>query len=204
MGKYYFRHGRMEKIRNDNFGFRCANPQSSKLMCEALTYEDQYFKDMTMKHRSIEEPYTNFDNPPSISIVDWKIVEKKLRKREGYCNAHNLEIVLKQGVPSKERKLTLLHEMIHAYEAELKWANQLNIRELVFIFLYKNLMKRLGDKKANSLLKTVSQSIFWTSRHSILFILKSLDLDIRLKLPFGSVVAYGRTDFFSENKDKVK
>lgn len=57
MGKYYFRHGRMEKIRDDNFGFRCATPRSSKLMYEALRYEDQYFKDMTMQHKSIKEHY---------------------------------------------------------------------------------------------------------------------------------------------------
>lgn len=93
MGEYYFRHGRIEKIRNDNFEFRCTNPQSYKLMHEALTYEDRYFKDMTMEHRSIQEHYmcyifddkgekwvkTNLGDPPYISIKDWKIVEKKLR-----------------------------------------------------------------------------------------------------------------------------
>lgn len=205
MGKYYFRKGTLEKIRNANFG--CSNPQAQ---VEALTYEDRYFKDMTMRLQSIRDHYmcyelgedgekyvkTNYGDPPVITISDWKIVERKLRNRVGVCIPKNLEIAIKQGLSPKERKITFLHELIHAYETELALANQVHTRDLVFIFLYKNLVKRLGEKKTNSLLKIVSQSIFWESGHSLLFTLKSLDLDIRLKLPFGSVFSYGKTDFF--------
>ncbi|MCK4364888.1 MAG: hypothetical protein KAW45_02445 [Thermoplasmatales archaeon] len=218
MGKYYFRRKRLEKIRDNNFEFRCVTPQSHKLLFEALAYEDRYFKDMTMQLKSIKDYYMcyycdedgkiqgkgNRGDPPYISISDWKIVEKKLRKREGYCNVCNLEIALKQGLSPKERKITFFHEMIHAYEAELQWAEQDHAKELVFIFLYKNLIKKVGEKKANSFLKIVSGSMFWESSHSVLFTLKSLDFDIRLKLPFGSVFSYGKTDFFPKNKDRVK
>jgi len=215
MGKYYFRSERQQKIRLDNFENRFSNPQQKKLMSEALTYEEQYFKDMTMQSKSIQEHYmchmendgeivkTNYGDPPYISICDWKIVEKKLRNRIGFCYPRDLEIAIKQGLSPRERKLTFLHEMIHAYEAELRFQHA-NSKELILIFLYKNLIKRLGEKKANSFLKTASKSIFWVSSHSILFTLKSLDLDIRLKLPFGSVFCYGREDWFPKNKDKVK
>ena len=88
--------------------------------------------------------------------------------------------------------------MIHAFEAELRWIEGKfgRIREILLILLYKDFVKRLGQKKVDSLLQTTSESIFWEWGHSLLFSLKSLDIDIRLKLPFGSVFAYGKKDWF--------
>ena len=115
-------------------------------------------------------------------------------------NDEKLEISIKKGMSPKEKKITLLHEMIHAYESELQLSGYNHPRELVLLHLYKKLIKRLGEKKTNEIIKIASQSIFWQASHSILFTLKTIDLDLRLKLPLGSIFAYGKTDWFSKIK----
>ena len=46
-----------EKKKVKNFEFRCSNPKNMELSSEAMTYEDRYFKDMTMQSRSILESF---------------------------------------------------------------------------------------------------------------------------------------------------
>ena len=195
-----------EKKKVKNFEFRCSNPKNMELSSEALTYEDRYFKDMTMQSKSIMESFMystetedgkkirrSFDDGSQIiSLSDWRFVEKKLRKFDGHCDYQNLEIAIKQGLPKEERKTAFLHEMIHAYEAELYDI----MKEILLLILYRNLVKRLGAKKVHSLLQKANKDEFWERGHSLLFTLKSFDLDVRLKLPFGSVFGYEKEKWF--------
>ena len=151
-----------EKIKNKNFEFRCSNPQNMKLSKEALTYEDRYFKDMTMQSRSILESFVytfetedgnkirrSFDDGSQIvSLSDWRFVEKNLKKSVGRCDCRRLEIAIKQGLTKEERKTAFLHEMIHAYEAEIFWENKDRMSEILLLHLYRSLVKRLGRKKS--------------------------------------------------------
>ena len=199
-----------EKNKVKNFEFRCASPQSMRLSEEALAYEDRYFKDMTLQSKSILESFVYFtetedgkktrlcyyEDAISITLSDWRFVEKKLRKFDGHCNFRRLEIAIKQGLPKEERKTAFLHEMIHAYEAELNWEKYDRMKEILLILLYRSLVKRLGEKKADSLLRKANKNEFWEAGHSLLFTLKSFDLDVRLKLPFGSVFGYEKEKWF--------
>jgi hypothetical protein len=199
-----------EKIKEKNFEFRCANPKNMKLSKEALTYEARYFKDMALQSKNILESFVYFtkngdgkkirlcydDGTLEISLSDWRFVEKKLRKFDGHCNYRHLEIAIKQGLPKEERKTAFLHEMIHAYEAELYWRKNDRMKEILLLLLYRSLMKRLGEKKVDLLLQKANKNEFWEQGHSLLFTLKSFDLDIRLKLPFGSVFGYEKKKWF--------
>jgi hypothetical protein len=183
---------------------KSGDPRKLKLIEEAQDYEDKYFKDMTMQLKSIKNFYmcytekgnelirSNCGDPPLILISDWLIDEKRLHN-EGNCHVNKLEINIKKGLSHKDHKLALLHEMIHAYEAELRWKGE---SELILIMLYKKLAKRFGQKKIDYILRKISRSLFYVTGHSIIFTLKSIDLDKRLKLPLGSVFGYGKTDWF--------
>jgi len=201
-----------DKIKMENFDFRSKNPDSYKLTNIALNYEDKYFKDMTMELEAIKNNYmiylkkgdkfvkTNLGDPPFITIADWKIIEKDTLDCEGKCDCKKLEILIKKGLSPKDKKTTILHEMIHAYEEELQLSQQGKPREIVFLYIHNIIIKRLGIKNTNKLLKQAQSSLFWVDDHSILFTMKSLELDLRLKLPFGSIFAYGKTDWFPNIK----
>jgi len=183
-----------------------------------LRYEERYFKDMTLNIKEIQSLFMcyqmddkgkwvkgSFGEIPLISLGYWNIKEKKLRNCEGLCNSKDLEILIKSGQTKKELNLTLLHEMIHAYEDELEHAEGpgKRLKEILLLFLYKKIGKQIGYKKADDLLKVITSSFHWYDihGHSILFALKSLELDIRLHLPYGTIFAYGRTDYFPPIKD---
>jgi len=191
------------------------SPRDRRLLDKTLTYEERYFKDMTLEAKEIQNLFMcyqksdkgkwvkrSFGEIPSVSLAAWIIVERRIRGRDGYCNPKNLEIVIKKGESEKEQRITLLHEMIHALENELAWAGGCNevMREILILYLYRKIVKRLGSKKTDILIQKLTPSSFWYnvagSGHSILFTLKSLDLDIRLHLPYGSIFAYGRIEYF--------
>ena len=196
-------------------------PRDYKLLDKMLTYEERYFKDMTLNAKEIQNLFmcyqksdkgkwvkTTLGETPYISLGYWKITERRVRGCDGYCKSKDLEIVIKKGMSEKEQRITLLHEMIHALEDELTCTGGCNevMREILLLYLYKKIVKRLGYKKTDTLMRAMTSSIFWYdvagSGHSILFTLKSLDLDIRLHLPYGSIFAYGRTDYFPQVKVK--
>ena len=197
---------RLEQIRQKNW-----ETTDDKLTCEALEYEEKYFEDMTLEDESIRDSFKvtfekdgkdvggSWGEPPYVTLGDgWKFVEKRLRKWDGRCRGKRFKVEIKQGLFEEERKITLLHEMIHAYERELVWVEGVGgkMRELLYIVLYKKLISTAGQEKMDELLRIAVSSLFWESGHSILFTLKALDLDIRLKLPYGSIFGYGKTEWF--------
>jgi len=201
---------RQQKI-NKNIELRCTNPDYNKLMDEALGYEHRYFKDMTCNNKSIKDlfkvEYFNEDGTskgkgdygdlPYITISDWIIKEKQI-KSQGICYNKQLEIIIKKDLPKLERKSAFLHEMIHAYEYDLGYSVVgKKIKEIILISLHKEIEKQLGKRKLNKVLGTITNVLFWDDNfHSLLFALKSFDLDIRLNQPFGFVYGYGKIDFF--------
>jgi hypothetical protein len=145
----------------------------------------------------------SYAEPPYVSISDWIIKEKQIKASSclGRCIVNNLEINIKKGLPESERKITLLHEMIHAYEFELDDVVGRKIREYLLLLVYKKIEKQVRRHEANRILNKIINVLFWQDNfHSLLFVLKSIDLDIRLGLPISSVFGYGKTKFFPTKK----
>ena len=113
----------------------------------------------------------------------------------------------------------LLHELIHVFEwfyrpgnepYENQYGTEVNpyippfIRDVLFINLYNDVNKRIKAKYSNEDLDLLIlyhahyvfgvQIALQGGNHDVLFYLKSLDLDLRLGFPLGTVCGYGRGD----------
>jgi hypothetical protein len=175
-----------------------------------LEYEKLYFEDFTFQPDSIAG---------DLLLVNTKYILKKDRpKRAEYwgdmfqvsIEDHRLRIKAIEGIAGRcEGKLItihpdridsleiILHEMIHAYENMLSD----DLKELLYVRLYAKLkanrkLKRQIPDLNYSVLSPAHHSehdFFAMSRsayHDTLFFLKSLDLDLRLGLPVGTVYGY--------------
>lgn len=170
--------------------------------------EDCYFSDMNLKkfkkrlgklkvkekNGKWETTYTEpLGDIWGIDLLDWVAAyfKRKPKRAVGTCYVKQKMIKIVKGLDKKEEKLVLLHEMIHAFEVLLR---KLGYDYFVFIHLFERLEKKLGKRKIKKFVDIDTH--FSLKVHSGLFLLKSLDLDIKLKKPLGAVYGYGREKFF--------
>lgn len=179
-------------------------PEEERLLNKIYEFEEKYFTDLTLK--DYEKDLAGYrkklivkwetDNGDllvneNMSFIDnkWKVkLMRSLVYLEGYygfCNVKERLIAIAE--PLKDHDPTLLHEMIHGYESMLE--PYVGYHQFVLIKLYEKLLLQIPN---------LNKIIAWdmhnenTVYHSNLFLLKSLDLDIRLKQPFGTVYGYYR------------
>lgn len=100
---------------------------------------------------------------------------------------------------------TLLHEMIHLHEMvinDLPW----HYHDILYWALYQDLCTKIDGLddaiKIFAHLPAESKLYSYGGEHDILFLLKSLDLDMRMEYEFGKVLGYGYTDKFKHLKVK--
>lgn len=172
-----------------------------KLRDDAENYELEYFKDMIFWPSSpILKPFLDSIRTPlgtnlSISISSYNFKIKKLRGGNiGRCNYKQRIIYIDPGF--KTDKTVILHEMIHAYEMMLlqKRDEGQMMRDILFYSLYKNLEPKVRGIDnlitAHIGIHNQLQMNEKGGNHDMLFYLKSLDLDLRLKLPLGTIGGY--------------
>ena len=172
--------------------------------------EEKYFKDMTLEEFSeskitaiyLEKRGLVYCDLPYISIVrkySIHLVKPSgdVKSGEiGACDIENKKILLYEGRCEGCKKITLLHEMIHAYDAELSmyptW------RDFVLLYLYEKLANSFIKKKRLwKIIELESHPEFFIGiDHNPLFVLKSLDLDWRLGKKPGTVCGYGRKKYY--------
>ena len=185
-------------------------PSKQELKSKLLLakFQDEYFEDLTLNKFAkskitaitFDDGSKVYDDLPYISIVrKYKIEVVAPLKNESavaLCDTENKIIKLYCGRYEKDKKITLLHEMIHAYDSEL--AKYPTWRDFVLIYLYNKLSNKLGRKRIDSILTLESHPEFYVNiAHNLLFVLKSLDLDLLLNKKLGSVFSYGRVKYFS-------
>lgn len=96
---------------------------------------------------------------------------------------------------------TILHEMIHLHEFVI---NQLPMywHDTLYWALYKNLRDKIPelDNIITGHAHLLNESVLYKQGglHDILFLLKSFDLDIKMRYPLGTVLAYGRAEDFKK------
>ncbi|MDP3697452.1 MAG: hypothetical protein Q8R55_05540 [Candidatus Taylorbacteria bacterium] len=177
----------------------------SRLLLAEL--EGEYFEDLTLAKFDksnisaivLEDGTKVYDNLPYIGIVKKYTIEVTTPPKDNgsiaLCDIENKVIKLFRGRYEKSEKITLLHEMIHAYDHELmKYPTW---RDYVLIYLYNKISRKLGRKRMRSILTLESHPEFLVNQnHNLLFVLKSLDLDLILRRKLGSVFAYGREKYF--------
>ena len=184
----------------------------NRLRLLAAIYEDRYFKDVRMevmglknryfKHQiehdgRLLEVYDDSMGDTGISIMHkyvflYQEMGEENKNLSGLCDVEKREIwVNSETVTTDEDiELTLLHEMIHGYEGILPE----NYRQLLVLFLYEKLAKRIGKRKLDRFMKIDQNSILLV--HTPLFLLKSLTIDLARRLPLGTIYAYRREEMF--------
>jgi hypothetical protein len=186
--------------------FRNRTEEEKKLFESILKYEGKYFGDFHFRSNSIVAPFLKYreevdgkmkkvyaEIPVMTTITDmfYRVRVRNLDKNTyGRCEHKKRIITI---TPSNlNNKPLILHEMIHAYVDGLNYC----FREILLTCLYRDLSRK--TPKLDSYL-TKKNHVFEAKRianaggfHSILFNLKSLDLDFRCGFKPGTVFGYAK------------
>jgi len=185
--------------------FFTKTPEEDYLQRKAFEYEEKYFSDMTMrdfeKVLSVElcdingkhkEVWGDISEPGDLTIDGWRfIIVKNPKGYSGKCIPGSKTI--KIGMGDEDKDAVLLHEMVHAYETMLSDIVYVPYLQFILIELYEKLSPRIKDLK-QLIIKDLHVNNFV---HSPLFMLKSIDLDLQLNKPLGTIYGYERNFLFS-------
>ena len=182
----------------------------------ASKYEGYYFRDMTLKDKRIrkrlggqewelirpgargretdrEYEYRESDlTAAEITINVWVFNWRRLRRCHGRCKPDDCIIEVRSGLKDDELKVVLLHEMIHAYQAMLSPA----YHEWLVLDIHSRLRRHIGERRLRRYIDFNTHTDNAVPFHGVLFALKSLDLDWRLRWKYGTVFNYGRKELF--------
>jgi hypothetical protein len=181
--------------------FLSRSAEEIELHNKICIYQDRYFADMTLKKYAKELMKTNLMTGRSYVRTDildclsdtlpgqWRFMIVPDRSEwDGMCYPADCHIEITRS--HRNDRITILHEMIHAYEAIL--TPYAMYKEWLMLRLYRDLSKKIRELDSY-LSRNLHPDLYV---HGTLFALKSFDLDLRLKKPLGTVYAYGRDDLF--------
>ncbi len=177
-----------------------ATSDEMELRLKALVLQEKYFNDMNLRLYSKELTKIEMDGRVlhddlsetlNINIDDWIVRYTDMGRGDGCCMPYINVIEVRRNV--SELRVVLLHEMIHAFESILGRSQIENYKQYVIIKLYEKLSKRIPNLR-----KMIATDMHrYMQVHSPLFMLKSFDLDLRLKQRLGTIYRYGREEMFN-------
>lgn len=198
----------IKERRHDDFKRWCMSPKSAdvkKLRTRTFEYEEKYFKDISLEEFGKEltayevkekgkwvKVCDGFSQDFDLGMDSWRfLIVDDLGPAAGDCNGP--EKIIRLTEKYKRNKITLLHEMIHAFESMLAEECE-TYKQFLIVILYRRLRTKIPD-----LAKLISIDCHREGLvHSVFFMLKSLDLDLRLKKRLGTVYSYGRRKMFGK------
>lgn len=142
--------------------------------------------------------------PDSIEYFGFNFVRTKVvdnSNKSGYFNVVDdiPEIVINKNYIDDDP--TIAHELIHLYEYVLDEYKPI-FRDAVFWGIYQNLKKRvtgLDDAISYFLdLLNTEEINKEGGNHDLLFFVKSIDIDVNMKLPLGTVFGYEQDEVLNE------
>jgi len=152
-------------------------------------YGDDLFSDMSLKDFENDISTTSVTE---LSIEGWRLVIVDDNDDfAGECYPEDRVIKLAESDVAND--CTLLHELIHAYIFLLEGVLGQIYPQYVTLRLFDKLRKEIPN-----LMEKVSTDVHIDNpAHTPLFLLKSLDLDLRCGFPLGTIYGYGRVEMFS-------
>ena len=168
-------------------------------------FDDMFFKNGFSTHDFISIQYQDnnsgewyddeLDIPEHLQYLDegYKILIRDLE--DDTCGHYNLETkTITIDTKSQDSDSVLLHEMIHVYEHVID-EHPAYYRDAIFICLYRDLKNRIPDLDDIILehghIYNQNKIANIGGIHSILFLLKSFDVDIKMNYPLGTIFDYG-------------
>lgn len=182
----------IDKLFND-WLHSTASPEERMIWGRAKELEEEFFGDMMLADVESE---LNIDYQQVNITISWKwrfLVQDLKNGVLGACEYDDRCIII--GSTCANDDYILLHEMIHAYEGMLGQGWTKIYQQVLTLLLYEKLKDRFSDLlsivKAAAKTDQAERTGFV---HSPLFLLKSLDLDDRLGLPWGTIHGYEQRD----------
>lgn len=185
--------------------FRQLTDDSVDLWNKVEELSDRYFGDMLFKPGSITYKYieeegqsgtSRPDLPEELEFFSYDRYDFKVQSLPEYVSGYYDNTDGRQefcvNVTHKDDDDTILHELIHLHEDAL--SSLPYYRDVVFISLYWDLKRMVPDldtviRRFPTVLNETGSSD-QSGEHSILFLLKSLDIDIRKGQKLGTVFGY--------------
>lgn len=210
-----------QRLRKERNFFEWYNTKASedekKLADYVQEYSEEYFSDFRFEADSLVSAYveaeSSADNgqtwfsdpilPPYdfIQYFDLIVLESTQYKVEswedcaGVFNSRDFSITI--APEFIDEKSTILHELIHLHECVIDQIPKF-YHDILLLCLYNDLKNKIDDLDQRILNHT---HVFSGEKitdlggnHDILFLLKSLDLDLRCGYKLGTVCSYGRDE----------
>jgi hypothetical protein len=179
------------------------SPAECALQSLALEYESRHFRDLRLEDRQIEKSLLEYEWQDDVGrwhrtcrcldsegIDSWILRFRRHADWLGLCEPKFRRISIRPGLDDAQRRITLLHEMIHAYESILT----VPFREWLVLELHRRLVKKISERRLRRFEAASTNAMVHNGAHGVLFLLKSLDLDLRFGWQPGTVFGYGRAD----------
>ena len=212
MEKYIFELPKEDKM----FGWYQTASTDEHRLCDKVYEFEELFSDMRFQPGSITGDFVSvqskaengnweddvIDLPEELEYLSPGCFTYLVKDLGGFDGEFNkAEYTLTVSPRALEDDSVILHEMIHMYEFAVN-SLPLYWHDAIIMCLYKDLKKKINDLDD----RIASQGHIFTSHrlavyggtHDILFHLKSLDLDLRMGYPLGTVFGYGMA---AEEKD---
>ena len=169
-----------------------------KVLYERILELSEYFEDMLFE----EECESGFFIPEEIIGFSYTYstyrIKKLPEKIAGYYNVQEQELAIDIQYATNDN--VILHEMIHLHEAYIAKL-PIYYHERLLWKLYQKLKLRISniDDVISKFMDLVNLQDMQLKggAHSLLFCLKSFDLDIKVKNPLGTVMGYDGETMFS-------
>lgn len=174
--------------------------EENDLILKLYEYEQEYFQDMTLNEGWLAELASIADDMfDYIHTTIEELSEIKIEELDGCSGQYSIkDNTITISPEYKDDKAVILHEMVHYYEENIRLRINPALNETLLLVLYKKLSPLIPDidkeieKHADLYyLDDLENS---GGQHSILFYLKTLDLDLMCGFPFGTVFGYGYAD----------
>ena len=169
---------------------------------------EKYFDDMLLDKMSIMgkyletslEGYANDTEGLSLDAHYYRLcISDNTEKYDGTFDKCNRIITIKKACVNNQN--VILHEMLHANEEIINSINPI-IRDVLIVELYKKLKMQLANLDEIIYVHSNIPHILELSEvggdHSLLFMLKSLDLDLRCGNDLFTVFGYDYNRYFKE------
>lgn len=169
--------------------YNCIASDNEKLLADKISEYEPLFDNMVFNTDDFE-----FCIPDEIRYFDITQFHFKVEDLPDKCGYYDhAEKVICIGTEYINDTPTILHEMIHLYEDYISEYRYLH--DILYWQLYTGLREKVSriDEIITEQATTINQVdiIRAGGTHDILFLLKSIELDLIMNYPIGTVFAYG-------------
>lgn len=181
----------------DNYELRCKVDELGRKYFRDMRFEDdRILHEFSDDDDLYESGFTGFPQIDHFTYNWYTFMIDDDLDCEGCFNSDGQVLCISSEHINEE---TILHEMIHLHESVLSSVPSY-FRDIVFMSLYWKLKEEIPDLddiiRGHGNILNENTILGQGGEHSVLFLLKSFDIDLRRSEPLGTIFGYGREGIF--------